>query len=79
MFGDRTRFRITERPFYLFFVVRDSFVVRLNRCVNVVVGQVEQKRSIRIPLLQKADRFIGQPLREVFLLRLVFKMRIPER
>ena len=55
-----------EHFFSLGVVMLDTFLIRLNGCVDVVVGQVQEKRLGRIALLKEFNRLFGEPFGEVF-------------
>ena len=55
-----------EHFFGLGVVMLNAFLIRLNGCVDVVVGQVQEKRLGRIALLKKFNRLFGESFGEVF-------------
>ena len=44
----------------------NAFLIRLNGCVDVVVGQVQEKRLGRIALLKEFNRLFGESFGEIF-------------
>ena len=47
-------------------VMLNAFLIRLNGCVDVVVGQVQEKRLGRIALLKEFNRLFGESFGEIF-------------
>ena len=64
MFNDRRLGRL-KHPGRLFLVVPHSFLVRLNRGMHVVVGEVKQEWPLLITAPQELDRLLGQPFGQV--------------
>jgi len=55
-----------EHFFGLGVVMLNAFLIRLNGCVDVVVGQVQEKRLGRIALLKEFNRLFGESFGEIF-------------
>ena len=55
-----------EHFFGLGIVMLNAFLIRLNGRVDVVVGQIQEKRLGRIALLKEFNRLFGESLGEVF-------------
>ena len=57
----------------------DVFFVSLNRCVDVVVGEVEQERLGLVTFFEEFARLLGEALREVFTIAIGLENRIVPR
>ena len=75
MFNDRRLGRL-KHPGRLFLVMPDSFLVRLDRRMHVVVGEVKQEWPLLITAPQELDRLLGQPFGQVLPFRFRRQSRV---